>query len=119
MRVVIADDSAIPRQYAKRVIRSAGHEVVAECADGVEAVHACRELRPDVVVLDIAMPRMTGDSAARIIADEGIAPHIVLASSQSQGGIIEHLLAFGCRFVGKPYQPDQLGRILAEIAHGA
>lgn len=119
MRVVIADDSEIERQFVRKIARKAGHEVVLECANGLEAVHACRELKPDIVLLDIAMPSMTGDSAARIISSDGTADHIIIASSQSQGAIIAPLMEMGCRFAGKPYDPHQLGRILAEVAHGA
>jgi AmiR/NasT family two-component response regulator len=52
MRVVIADDMSPPRNFAKRVLRDAGYDVVGEARDGLEAIQLCKTLKPDMVLLD-------------------------------------------------------------------
>ena len=64
MRIAIADDHQIFRDGLKRLLESEpGFQVVAECADGADAVRVVREVQPDVLLLDIAMPRMNGIDA--------------------------------------------------------
>ena len=109
MRIVIADDSGHARDFAHRVLRNAGHEVVYEAKDGKEAVSACAALKPDVAVLDIIMPgALTGKDAALVILREGTARHVIMGSSSSQAAIIDELLSMGCQFVGKPYDKRRL-----------
>lgn len=115
MRIIIADDSGHARDFARRILRRAGHEVVYEAKDGKEAVSACAALKPDVVVLDILMPVMTGKEAAEIILRDGTAAHVILGSSSSQSSIIDSLKEKGCRFVGKPYDKTRLVEEVAKI----
>jgi CheY-like chemotaxis protein len=115
VRIIVADDSGHARDFARRILRRAGHEVVYEAKDGKEAVTACAALRPDVIVLDILMPMMTGKEAAEIILRDETAGHIILGSSSSQSSIIGSLKEKGCRFVGKPYDKTNLLNQLAEI----
>jgi DNA-binding NarL/FixJ family response regulator len=73
IRVVIADDQAMVRAGFRMILDAQdGIEVVAEAADGVEALDAVRRLRPDVALLDIRMPRMSGLDVARTLADDTV-----------------------------------------------
>ena len=107
MRFIIADDSPRPREFLKRVLRDAGHEVVAEVADGGEAVDACGEFNPDAVILDVAMRKMGGVEAARAIHERYPDIMIVAASSLAQGAVARQLLQMGCIFISKPYNDQQ------------
>lgn len=115
MRVVIADDSSIPRNYLRGILMRAGHDVVAAAANGKEAVELCREHKPDVVVLDNSMPIMTGGEAAEQIRKDESATHIIMASADTQAAIVAPLRAKGFGFVGKPYEDEQLIAALQEL----
>ena len=70
-RVVIGDDESIIRMDLCEMLEDAGHTVVGEAADGVEALDLVRKEKPDIVLLDIKMPRLDGIHAARMIGHEG------------------------------------------------
>lgn len=115
MRFVIADDMRPARLYAKRILRDLGHDVVGEAVNGLEAVSMCAELRPDVVILDISMPQMPGDLAARAILDAKTARFVCMATSMRQGVILRPLRALGAHVVSKPFYPDKLAKEIREI----
>lgn len=81
-RVVIAEDEALIRLDLKEMLEEEGYSVVGEAGDGEEAVELAREHRPDLVILDVKMPKMDGISAAEKIAEESIAPVLMLTASQ-------------------------------------
>lgn len=70
IRVVVAEDHLLVRQSLRAILEDQGLDIVGDASDGQEAVRLCRELRPDVAVLDISMPLLNGIEAAREIAKE-------------------------------------------------
>ena len=72
--VVVAEDEAVNRMDLVAMLEDNGYEVVGQAANGEEAVELTRKYRPDVVCMDVKMPRMDGITAAGIICDENIAP---------------------------------------------
>lgn len=79
-RILIVDDYVLFRSSARQLLESQGFEVIGEAGDGGSAIAAVRELRPDVVLLDIQLPDMDGFEVARQLADEPNAPMVVLTS---------------------------------------
>ncbi|MBX5496794.1 MAG: response regulator transcription factor, partial [Bryobacteraceae bacterium] len=68
IRVLLADDHGVVRKGLRFLLENAGMQVVGEAADGREAVRLAEELRPDVVVMDVAMPQLNGiDAAAQVV----------------------------------------------------
>lgn len=113
MRAVIADDSRIARLVLRRILRDAGHEVVAEAEEGAAAVEYCRKFEPDCVILDLSMQGMQGNEAAEIILRERLCPKVVIVSSMSQASIFSHLQQLGCQTISKPYDAERLVEVIA------
>lgn len=82
-RVLIVDDHASFRSIARRVLAADGFTVVGEAADGAEAVRAARDLRPNVVLLDIQLPGVDGFAVAELLSAQAAPPAVVLVSSRS------------------------------------
>lgn len=81
MRVIIADDEPITRMDLKEILEKDGHEVIAEAADGFDAVECCRKQQPDLVVMDVKMPLLDGLTASRIITEEKLAETVVVLTA--------------------------------------
>ena len=88
LRIVVSDNESIIRMDLRELLEEAGHHVVGEAANGVKAVELTRKYRPDLVIMDIKMPEMDGIAAAKIIANEKIAP-VLLLTAFSQKEIVD------------------------------
>jgi DNA-binding NarL/FixJ family response regulator len=82
--VLIVDDHPSFRASARRMLEADGYHVVGEAADGSSAIDAVRELRPDIVLLDIRLPDVDGFQVADRLAANGVGPAIVLTSSRDR-----------------------------------
>lgn len=107
-RAVVAEDESLIRMDIVETLTEAGYEVVAAVGDGASAVEKTRELRPDVVVMDVKMPQMDGVSAADVIGKEHLAP-VVMLTAFSQKELVERARDAGAMaFVVKPFTPADL-----------
>jgi len=105
IRVLIADDSALMRQTLRQVIESDPElELIGVARDGEDAVIKSRELRPDVLSLDINMPKLDGISALQIVNSEQICPVVMVSSLTQKGAVatLESLELGAFDFVAKP-----------------
>ena len=117
IRVLIAEDEALIRLDLKEMLEEEGYTVVAEVGDGQQAVDRARELRPDLVILDIQMPVLDGLSAAEQIASARIAPVIVLTAF-SQRELVERARDAGAMaYLVKPFSKNDLVPAI-EVARG-
>lgn len=103
MRVLIAEDEAIIRMDLREMLIEEGHDVVGEARNGEEAVSLARDLRPDVVFMDVKMPGMDGIKAACILTEERVAP-VVMVTAFSQASYVEDACAAGAMaYLVKPF----------------
>jgi response regulator NasT len=113
-RLVVAEDQALIRLDLERLLEDAGFEVCGSARDGQEAVELVHELRPDLVLLDVKMPRIDGVEAARRILDDGFIP-IVMLTAYGYGELISRALDAGVvGFVVKPFEERALIQALHE-----
>ena len=101
--VVVAEDEALIRMDLVELLGECGYRVVGQASDGQAAVDLTRELRPDVVFMDVAMPRRDGLSAAEEIIADGLAP-VVMVTAFSQRETIQRAAAAGVLgYLVKPF----------------
>jgi response regulator NasT len=107
-RVVIAEDEALIRLDLAEMLRDEGYQVVGEACDGQEAVDLAESLRPDLVIMDVKMPRRDGIDAAAEIAAKRIAP-IVILTAFSQRDLVEKARDAGAMaYLVKPFSISDL-----------
>ncbi|GAA2173333.1 response regulator [Agrococcus versicolor] len=107
-RVVVAEDESLIRLDIVETLQDNGFEVVGEAGDGEKAVELATALRPDLVVMDVKMPKMDGISAAEKLSEGKIAP-VVLLTAFSQKELVERASEAGAlAYVVKPFTPNDL-----------
>lgn len=108
LNVLIADDDPIIRLDLKQMLESLGYNVVAEAADGQQAVSLAKESNPDVCILDVKMPVMDGIEAVTQIVEEGIAPAILLTAYSDRDLVNRAKEAGVFGYLVKPFKPNDL-----------
>jgi two-component system, response regulator PdtaR len=107
-RVVIAEDEALIRLDLAEMLGEEGYDVVGQAGDGAKAIELAEELRPDLVVLDVKMPKLDGISAAQRIAEQRIAP-VVILTAFSQLDLVERARDAGAMaYLVKPFSKVDL-----------
>lgn len=107
LKVVVAEDEGLIRMDIVATLNESGYEVVGEAADGEEAVRLATELSPDLIVMDIKMPKLDGISAAEKIAVLKIP--VVLLTAFSQSDLVKRAAEAGAMaYVTKPFKPTDL-----------
>jgi two-component system, response regulator PdtaR len=107
-RVLIAEDEALIRMDLAEMLAEEGYDVVAAVEDGEQAVARTEELRPDLVILDVKMPRLDGIAAAQRIASQRIAP-VVMLTAFSQRDLVESARDAGAMaYLVKPFGKSDL-----------
>jgi response regulator NasT len=107
-RILIADDESIIRMDLREMLISLGYQVVGEAGDGKQAIQMARELKPDLVIMDIKMPEMDGITAAGTLTEERIAP-VLLLTAYSQQELVQGAREAGVvGYIVKPFRQDEL-----------
>ncbi|GHD48826.1 response regulator [Mycetocola manganoxydans] len=121
VRVVIADDDPDMRMLVEIAVRKAGLELAAVATDGTQAWILIRDEAPDVVVLDVSMPGMSGLDVCRLVRNDPSLKHIpvLLLSAGVSGASRDAGMDAGANdFMPKPFSPRLLAAKLAELARG-
>ena len=123
LRVLVVDDQPAVAEVVADTIEYAGHEIVGIARDGMDAVTKAQELQPDLVVMDISMPRMNGVEAMKAILKEGSTKRVLLMSGEyrSLGVTRDEMTRNGAAgFMEKPFNVtelfDMLDRWAAEVS---
>lgn len=111
--VLLADDLAFIKMVQKDVLEVNGYQVIGDAKDGVEVIEKYKQLHPDVVVMDITMPKMDGLNALKAIKNIDPAARVIICSALGQQQLIIEAIKNGAKdFVVKPFKP---GRLAAAI----
>ena len=106
--VLVAEDEALIRLDLVELLTEEGYEVVGQAGDGEQAIDLARELEPDLVIMDVKMPKLDGISAAKTIAEERIAP-IVMLTAFSQRDLVERARGAGAMaYIVKPFDASDV-----------
>ncbi len=107
--VLVCDDAIFMRTMISDILSQAGFEVVGEAESGVQAVQKYRELKPDLVTMDIVMPDMGGIEAVREICKSDPEAKILMCSAMGQQALVVEAIQAGAKdFVVKPFQPSRV-----------
>jgi two-component system chemotaxis response regulator CheY len=106
-RTLVADDASFMREMIREIIEPEGFDVVAEAGDGTDAVDAFKEHSPDIITMDIVMPKKSGIEAVKEIIELDPGAKIVMCSALGQEALVMEALKAGASdFIVKPFKPD-------------
>jgi two-component system chemotaxis response regulator CheY len=107
--VLVCDDAIFMRTMIGDILNQAGFEIVGEAESGLQAVQKYRELKPDLVTMDIVMPDMGGIEAVREICKQDPDAKILMCSAMGQQALVVEAIQAGAKdFVVKPFQPSRV-----------
>ncbi|PLX94347.1 MAG: two-component system response regulator [Desulfuromonas sp.] len=119
LKILVVDDALFMRNMLKDIFVRAGHEVVGEASNGNEAVEMYRELRPDMVTMDIVMPMKSGIEALEDINREFPEAQVVMCSALGQEALVLEAVQAGARdFIVKPFKESRVLEVVQRIAGG-
>ena len=114
-RVLVCDDATFRRMTLIRILKEGGHETVGEASDGEQAVNRYKELKPDIVLMDITMPGKNGLEATKEITEYDSSANIIMVSALGQQSKVFEAIAAGAKdFVVKPFEPDKIIECIAK-----
>lgn len=115
-RVLVVDDAAFMRMAIKNILKKHDFEVVDEAENGKVGVQKYKDLKPDIVTLDITMPEMTGLEALKeIIAFDADAKVVMVSAMGQQQMIMEAIMSGAKSFIVKPFKEDHVIQTLSKI----
>jgi two-component system chemotaxis response regulator CheY len=108
-RILIVDDAAFMRMMIKEILTKNGYTVVGEASDGSQALDKYKELKPDLVTMDITMPEMDGIQALKEIRAMDAGAKIIMCSAMGQQAMVIDAIQAGARdFIVKPFQAERV-----------
>ena len=119
MRILIADDHALFRDGLRSLLLAQGHEVVGEAKNGREAIELARQLRPDLLLMDVQMPELDGIAATRIIATEMPDMKVViLTASEEEAKLFDAIKSGAQGYLLKNLEADTFFELLDRASRG-
>jgi two-component system, chemotaxis family, chemotaxis protein CheY len=117
LKVLIVDDASFMRTMLKDILVSGGFDLAGEAMDGIEAVQKYKELKPDVVTMDIVMPLKSGIDAVREIIALHKDARIIMCSALGQESLVLEAINAGAKdYIIKPFDPEKVIEMIRKVA---
>lgn len=108
-KILVVDDAAFMRMMIKDILSKNGFDVVGEANDGAQAIEKFKELKPDLVTMDITMPEMDGITALKQIKAIDANAKVIMCSAMGQQAMVIDAIQAGAKdFIVKPFQADRV-----------
>jgi two-component system chemotaxis response regulator CheY len=115
-RIMIADDSDAIRLVLCDILTIGKHEIVAEAVNGIEAVEKFSQTNPDIMILDLAMPKKDGLAVIKEVMPNYPSAKIILITASDNHSVINDCLKAGaCSFISKPFDFDHVLKLISEV----
>lgn len=115
-RILIVEDMKVERMLLRETLEKAGHEVVGEATNGEEGFQMYKELKPDIVTMDITMPKMNGIESLSLIRHFDDQAKVIMVTSEGQKAMMVDALKRGAEdFVQKPFDPQRVLETVADV----
>ena len=115
-RVLIVDDALFMRNLLRDIFSGAGWQIAGEAEDGNQALQKYRELKPDLVTMDIVMPQRSGIDALQDILAEDAEARVIMCSALGQESMVMEAIQHGARdFIVKPFQQEQVLEVVNRL----
>lgn len=115
-KILLVDDAAVIRLILRNLLSDAGYEIAGEASNGAEAIRQYKQLKPDLVMMDITMPEMSGLSALAGIREIDPNAKVVMCSAMGQKGlVIDAMDAGALNFITKPFEKEKVLEVVSKI----
>ena len=115
-RILVVDDAAFMRMMVRDMLKKIGHQVVGEAANGLQGVQMYKELKPDLVTMDVTMPEMDGVEAVKEIMSFDKNAKIIMISAMGQQAIVMDCIKAGAKdFIVKPFNIDRVAEAVKKV----
>ena len=117
LTIMIVDDALFMRTLLRGILEEEGWQVIAEAADGAEAVIKYQEFHPDITTMDIIMPKKSGIEALREITDQDKQAKVVMCTAMGQESLVDEARQAGAKgYIIKPFDPLRVKTIIRKVA---
>ncbi len=115
-RVLIVDDACFMRMTISMMLKRHEFEIVGEAENGAEGFEKYKELRPDIVTMDITMPKMSGLEALKLIREFDPQANVIMVSAMGQELLVKEAVLNGAKsFVVKPFKEEQVVKVIKKV----
>lgn len=116
-RILLVDDSRTSRKILRNILEAAGHTIVGEAMDGQDGINKYKDIRPDIVTLDITMPVMDGLETLKSIREEDPEAKVIMVTAAGQQNKMIDAIKLGAsEFVTKPFETEEILKMVNKLA---
>ena len=118
-KILIVDDSKTSRRFLRNMLEEAGHQIVGEAVNGQEGIDKYKQLKPDLVTMDITMPVLDGiEAVGEIMEYDADAKVIMVTAAGQKTNMVEALKRGAADFIQKPFESEVILKVVEKVLEG-